>query len=254
MPDKPKHIRYRFTQSTNTLAHAFGKGGKVHGTIVSADYQIGGKGRLGNSFSSPPGGLYCSVLLRPKLPIESISLITLAAGVACAIVLERYSGLSAQLKWPNDLYFHKKKIGGILTETSPYSNQQHSISYVVVGMGININSALDAFDENLRGELTSLFELTGRKFEIQTIIDDVVNELLKCCHELEDDKEHMLTLWRKRDFFLGKHITWWKPDGSAVNGYALGLKDDGQYQLQNEQGELLNVLAGQLRLHNSISC
>ena len=107
-----KVIRYQEVESTNSLAVKLGVQGAGHGTVVHAIAQTGGRGRQSREFVSPPGGLYLSIVLRPSLPGDDLPLVTLAAGIAAAEIIEGFSEFPVQLKWPNDLYV--KRVFGII--------------------------------------------------------------------------------------------------------------------------------------------
>jgi BirA family biotin operon repressor/biotin-[acetyl-CoA-carboxylase] ligase len=110
---------FAIVDSTNSIALDLARQGAAQGTVVHADQQTGGRGRNGRQFCSPPGGLYFSVILRPELELVDFPLLTLAAGVGLCRGISKTTGVQLQLKWPNDLYFADKKLGGILTESGP---------------------------------------------------------------------------------------------------------------------------------------
>lgn len=125
------------TDSTNRVAKELAGNGATEGTLVVADRQSMGKGRLGRSFFSPEGGIYMSLILRPQIPAERAVLITTCAAVAVARAIERVSDLTAGIKWVNDIYIDGKKVCGILAEAG-LDPEQEVPSYVVLGIGINV--------------------------------------------------------------------------------------------------------------------
>ncbi|MFH0784455.1 MAG: biotin--[acetyl-CoA-carboxylase] ligase, partial [Pseudomonadota bacterium] len=133
---------FESTPSTNTLAKKLAENGAVHGTAVIAANQTEGRGRLGKSWISAAGkGLYCSIIVRPRLAVEDFPKITLAAGLAVAQAIDRLCSGFTQLKWPNDIFLDGKKCGGILTESStmPEKNDER---FAVIGIGMNLGSSL----------------------------------------------------------------------------------------------------------------
>lgn len=136
---------YEEIDSTNIRAKAWAKEGAKEGSIVIADYQNAGKGRLGRVWLSPKAtGIWMSLILRPMLlPIE-IPQITLVAGLSMCKAIQNLTGLDAKIKWPNDIVVNKKKVCGILTEMSATEKE---ISYVVVGIGVNVNN--QTFDSSI---------------------------------------------------------------------------------------------------------
>jgi len=178
----PIHLLSTCT-STNDVVKNIAVQGATEGTVVIAEEQTSGKGRYQRHwFSSRGKGLYLSVLLRPPQP--EISLLTLSAGLAVAEALWDVSGVKVCLKWPNDLLWEGKKLGGILSESSFIGNQ---LNYVVVGIGININHSEEDFPANIRETAISLKQIKHK---------DVNKDLF------------LLNLWKKLeiwyDFYMQK--------------------------------------------------
>jgi len=241
-------IRYPKVDSTNSIATDLGGQDAPHGTVVLADEQSGGRGRLSRFFSSPRGGLYLSVILRPQLPVEKLPLITLAAGVACAEAVELVAGISVQLKWPNDLYYNGKKLGGILSEAAPYSSLDGAVPFIVVGLGLNVNTRSESFPRPLSHHATSLYCLTSQEYEIGKLVDSFMNLLFSEVALLQDNKENVMDHWRKRDYLFGKKVRWQVPQGEIVHGIGNGLLSDGRYRLTSSGGDDYPVLAGDIEI------
>lgn len=249
MQTEPAVVRYTEADSTNSLALELGHQGAAHGTVVVAGRQTGGRGRGGKCFVSPPGGLYMSVILRPDLALAYLRLVTLAAGVACSTVLEKQTGIAPLLKWPNDLYCGWKKLGGIMTETAPWSAAQAGVSFVVVGIGLNINSLSADFPPPLPDHVTSLYEITHRRYDLDLLRREIVRQLDSLISGLEQNAAALFSLWRRRDFLLGKNITWQNADGLVVHGAGAGLRQDGRYLLRTPDGLIHPILAGVLKVY-----
>jgi BirA family transcriptional regulator, biotin operon repressor / biotin---[acetyl-CoA-carboxylase] ligase len=146
------------TDSTNRVAMELGYADEPEGAVVLAEEQTAGRGRAGRSWHSERGaGLYVTVLLRPKLSPVQAPLLTMLAGLSAHTAVLAQTGLSAELKWPNDLLVHGKKLGGILTEMHAEPN---AVRFVIVGIGINVNQ--EKFPGELAGTATSLRRETGR--------------------------------------------------------------------------------------------
>ena len=136
-PWKSFHI-LPVTDSTNSHAVTLAESGAPHGTVVCADAQTGGRGRFGRTWESPPGlNLYVSLLLRPPVEPAQAPQLTLVTAVALAAAVEASTGLSARLKWPNDLYLGGRKAAGILAEMSADADR---LRHVVIGAGLNVNA------------------------------------------------------------------------------------------------------------------
>ena len=167
--------RVESCSSTNDLAHKMAQAGAEEGTVVIADEQTAGRGTKDRLWYSKKGiGLYLSVILRPRK--RDMSLLPMVAGLAMRDALFEQEGLSVELKWPNDLVYDGKKLGGILCEASFLGNE---ISYAILGMGLNVNHEKRDFPENLRSHATSLKILRQK--------DIVVKALLYRFWEILDD-------------------------------------------------------------------
>ena len=142
--------------STNTLLKELGRQGAPHGTVMVAEQQTAGRGRLGRSFYSPAqSGVYFSILLRPDCSSDDAMLMTPAAAVAVAEALEEVSGAEAQIKWVNDVYMAGLKVCGILTEAA--FTPEGKLDFAVVGIGINLTPPEGGFPEDILGKAGSLF-------------------------------------------------------------------------------------------------
>lgn len=156
-------IIHRFSScpSTNDLAKRLAQEGSPEGTVVVADEQTKGRGTKGRSWHSPRGqGLYASVILRPRR--AELSLLPLAAGVACLEAIGEAAGLPAALEWPNDIVWKRRKLGGILCEGEFLGN---AVSFAVLGIGLNISQGADDFPSALRRTATSLRLALGREVD-----------------------------------------------------------------------------------------
>ena len=159
--------------STNLLAKQMAKEGATHGTVVIANQQLAGKGRLGRNWISPRGcAMYTSCVVRPIIPPSCASQLTLVAALATACAIEKVTGLDCQIKWPNDIVINGRKVCGILTEMSASESQ---IYYVVIGIGINVN--MTAFDESVEATAISLRQLLGQKVSRTELMAELLVQL-----------------------------------------------------------------------------
>ncbi|MFQ6092911.1 MAG: biotin--[acetyl-CoA-carboxylase] ligase, partial [bacterium] len=149
-----KIFSFGVLKSTQDYALRLAEEGAEEGVVVIAEEQTGGRGRFGRVWYSPPGvGVWCSLILRPKmLPWESPRL-TIVAALAAARAIESSAGPSAALKWPNDVLINNRKVCGILTELSA---EAESVNFVIIGIGVNVNQAATHFPSHLRHRATSL--------------------------------------------------------------------------------------------------
>ncbi|MGB9740299.1 MAG: biotin--[acetyl-CoA-carboxylase] ligase [Candidatus Bathyarchaeia archaeon] len=171
--------------STNNFAKKLARYGAAEGTIVIAEEQTAGRGRRGQKWFSPKGGLYFSLILRPKMKVNEVVGILIAAGLAIAKTLHENYCLSVETKWPNDVLLDGKKVCGILTEVNSVGE---NVNYTVVGIGINANSAVSKeFPEELKPIVTSLKEKLKKKI----ILEDL---LKRCLQKLEEVYESYVKL------------------------------------------------------------
>ena len=156
--------------STNTKAKELAEQGSPSGTVVVADQQIAGKGRRGRSWDSPPGtGIFLTIMLKPDINPNNASMLTLVAALSVANSISDVTGLSAQIKWPNDIVIGGKKVCGILTEMSA---QFDYINHIVVGIGINVHN--ESFPEEIAQVATSLYLESGVRYHRADLIEKIL--------------------------------------------------------------------------------
>lgn len=163
---------YEEIDSTNVQAKRLGEDGARHGTLVVADTQTAGRGRRGKGWDSPPGSsIYMSLLLRPQFPPDKAAMLTVVMGYSVEKALKSCTDLQVQIKWPNDIVLHGKKLAGILTEMS---TEIDCINYVTVGVGINVN--MDTFPEELAEKAISLRMEAGRTIQRSRLIAAILKQ------------------------------------------------------------------------------
>ncbi len=163
------------TPSTNTLGLTLAASGEPHGTVILAEHQTAGKGRLGRSWASPPNkNIYCSVILRAPRLQPHMTWVPLVTGLAISEAIQTEQLIKPSLKWPNDLLIGNKKLGGILCEGTSRGNTP---SVVIIGFGVNVNTTLDDFPENLQPTSTSLLQESGQPCNRNTLLTCMFNQL-----------------------------------------------------------------------------
>lgn len=237
-----KNIIYKEEiDSTNTEIKRQAELGALEGTLAVAECQQQGKGRRGRVWSSPKGsGIWMSFLLRPQLKPENASSLTLVAALAVSWAIERVTGLSAQIKWPNDLVIDGKKICGILTEMS---SELDFIHYVVVGIGINAN--IKKFPEELP-YATSLFLEGGREYNRAELATEALKEFESCYLEFlaVGSLERLLSDYNNRLVNKDSQVQVIKGEGS-FRGIARGVNAQGELLVETENGTE-TILAGEV--------
>ena len=231
-------------RSTQERARELARSGAAHGTIVVAEVQRGGRGRLGRAWGSPAGGLWTSILLRPPWNAAIAARLTQTAAVAVARAL-RSLGVEAEIKWPNDLLVGGRKVCGILAESSLENvpvrakrvgpeGTDLKLDFVVLGIGLNAN--LDP--ENLAvpdREVTTVRAELGRDVPPIELLGAILAELEQQLDRIEDFAA-VLEDWRALNCTLGHRVRVHR-FGEVLEGLAVDLNPDGALVLHTPQGE-----------------
>ena len=213
--------------STNTYAKKLAAQGAPQGTIVIAESQTSGRGRLGRSFHSPTGkGMYLSLILRPNCDAQSLMHLTCAVGYATCNAVEKASGIRPGIKWINDLVLNKKKLGGILVELSLRPNSS-LVDYAIVGIGINCLHDVEDFPEELQNIATSLYLASSQTLTPSDMSAAVVAELWHISQQLFTDKAQIMAAYRTDCITLGQQIVVIRGDEKRY-GTAVDIDLDGQ--------------------------
>ncbi len=223
-----QEIRYfNRVVSTNKKTKMMAVEGEKDGTIVIAEEQTAGRGRLGREWFSPPGtGLWFSLLLRPNFKPEKAPLLTVVASLAVADALECY-GIKAAIKWPNDILINGKKVCGILSEMSADLDK---INYAIIGIGINV--AQKDFPDFLTEIATSLFMVTGVKVNRNRLLQQIISSFKSYYDLLLTDKTHkLINFWQKKLNIINKTIEI-KSKGELYRGKAIGVSEKGELLLE----------------------
>lgn len=238
---------YTVTDSTNTQAKLLAKQGAPHGTVVLADHQTGGRGRMGRQFVSPEGmGIYLSVILRPACPPDRLMHLTCAVAVAMCDSIQEVTGFRPGVKWINDLVAGSRKLGGILTELS-VDTSSGLTEYAVVGIGINCQQRLQDFPPELQKMATSLAMVTGKSVCRDQLISSMITALWQMDPLLLTDKAGILARYREDCITLGKAVAV-HGTNTLWHGTALALDDDGALIVQHSDGTLRTVGTGEISI------
>ena len=231
--------------TTNRVAKELATQGAVEGTVVVAEEQIGGKGRLQRGWFSPAQkGMWLSIILRPTFSPADAPKVTFLSAVAMAKVLRRYD-IDAGIKWPNDILVNNKKIVGILTELSAEVDQIH---YVVTGIGLNINIDSADFPEELQEIATSMKICTGKTWDRSEIVSEFLVELEKMYnHILENGFDELFVEWSELNVTLGEEVLVVSGD-SSYEGRAIELDPSGGLWVQTLDGNRELVQAGDVSI------
>lgn len=231
------------TGSTNVEAMGLASKGYPHGTLVVADSQTGGKGRRGRSWHTPKGSsIAMSLILKPRLEAEYASMLTLVQAMAVAKAIEENCGLTAQIKWPNDILINEKKVCGILTEMNMEGSK---ISSIIIGTGINVNQ--ECFPEEISEIATSLKKETGKIQSRENLVKRIC-EWFENYFELfleSKDLSGILDEYNLRLISAGRMVKVLDPK-EEFTGEACVINALGELLVKKESGEVVKVYAGEV--------
>ncbi len=233
--------RYACVSSTNTLLRRMADDGAPEGTVVLADAQTAGRGRMGRQFYSPDGGLYMSVLLRPAGSAARALGITTRAAVAVAKVIERHTGRAAAIKWVNDVYQNGKKVCGILTEGK--CAPDGSLVYAVLGIGVNLCLPSGGFDESIRDSAGAIFA-PGEDFDREAFAHDILHAFFGCGEDCYEE-------YARRSMLTGKTVTAFQGGVPLCSGTVLGIDRDFALRLRLPNGSEATLHSGEVSVREA---
>ena len=230
--------------STNTYAKELANQGAPEGTVIIADHQTGGRGRLGRSFSSPAGmGIYLSVILRPDCYPQELMHLTCATGVAASNAVETATGITPKIKWTNDLVLNKRKLGGILTELS-INPLTHKVDWAVVGIGINCCQKTEDFPEEIRDIACSL---GLAQQDMPPLFAALIQSLAYMRRNLLTEKANIMAAFTDRCITIGSEISILRGD-TVRHGKAVDVDDDGGLIVAFPDGAKETVSSGEVSI------
>ncbi|MCS7173302.1 MAG: biotin--[acetyl-CoA-carboxylase] ligase [Armatimonadetes bacterium] len=221
--------------STQDVARHLAIKGAPEGTVVVAEAQTAGRGRLGRTWISPPGGLYLSVVLRPLVSPPEVPKLSLVGGLSAARAIERVCRVAVGLRWPNDLVVNGRKVGGVLAEAGP------DAWWVILGIGLNVHAV-----PGLPEGATSLAAELGTPVDLGDLFCAVCAELEIVYEAFRgDDFATVLRWWRERSTTLGRWVRVYLPSGT-YEGIAETVDEDGTLILRLPDGSAKRIVAGEL--------
>jgi BirA family biotin operon repressor/biotin-[acetyl-CoA-carboxylase] ligase len=251
-------IWYDTVSSTNDVADQVAFDGAEHGTVVAADCQESGRGRMGRTWHSPPGaGLYVSVVLKPVEflgpsglgSLSAAARVTLTAGVAVADAMRAVTGLPVTIKWPNDLVIGRRKVCGILAEGAATGG---TLQHVILGFGVNVLAA--AYPPDIADRATSIESEIGRAVDRAAVFGESLACLAERLRQLSRGGfDRLLDDWRRLSpLSIGTRVEISAP-GGFVEAITAGVDPDGALVVQTE-GSVRRVIAGEVRWPAPAGC
>ena len=234
-----KKIHYfDYLASTMDLAMQLGMDGAASGSVVLAESQIKGRGRLGRVWFSPKyKGIYLSLILRPKILPAACPILTLMSAVSICEAVKKVTDLDAQIKWPNDVLLHNKKVAGILTEMNA---EVDKVNFVVIGIGLNVNND----KKSLIAGATSLKEQQGEEISRVLLLQELLRRIESNYLLLEDKGEvEIINKWRNFTLTLGTRV---KVDyqNKHIEGQATDIDTDGALLIRKDSGFIQKISSG----------
>ena len=234
------------TTSTNDVIEKLARDGVREGAVVFAESQTNGRGRLGRKWMSPTHkGLWFSILLRPELSPQETTRLTVASATALRRAIKNVTGISAEIKWPNDLLIGGKKVVGILTEMSAEVDR---VRHVILGIGVDANQDAAEFSPELRKIATSLKVETGKEVCRAELATEILRELDFDYARICGGKfAQVADEWETGCLTIGKNVSV-QMGARQIRGCAEALDDDGALLVRTEHGHLERVIGGDVTL------
>jgi BirA family biotin operon repressor/biotin-[acetyl-CoA-carboxylase] ligase len=232
---------FESVDSTNSAAHHLAATFAAEGTVVIAETQTRGRGRLGRSWISPPlRNLYMSVVLRPPLSATAAPQLSLLAGLAAAETIREWTP-RACLKWPNDVLIDGRKVCGILTELEAEGGR---VAFVILGIGVNLNSTEDDFPAELHGKAVSLRSTTGAIVDRTAFTERLLSQLeARYDLFLREGFAAIHPLWEALSGLTGRYVRI-DDGGTHYEGRVAGIAEDGSLRVRDAAGQAFQVMVG----------
>ncbi|MFW3146841.1 MAG: biotin--[acetyl-CoA-carboxylase] ligase [Thermoplasmatota archaeon] len=226
-------VYLRSCGSTNDEVKKRARDGAGEGLVVVSTKQDSGRGRLDRSFISPEGGLYVSVLLRPRKALDQLSALPLIAGLVVSKAISTSTLITTTLKWPNDVLVDGAKVSGTVVEAEIKGD---SVEFVVVGMGINCNFHLEDLPSELHHNSSTLMDIKGEPIDLSVLFRDLICFMdMKWASFLEGGAQNILEEWSARSSTIGRRVRV-ESFGSSIQGQALGVDQSGALIIDDGKG------------------
>ena len=229
--------------STNLLLKEMAQKGAPHGTVLIAEEQSAGRGRLGKRFFSPHAtGVYLSVLVRSRISVQKALCLTTGSAVASAQAFEVITGNPMMIKWVNDVYYNDRKVAGILTESAVLSGGE-TLDWAVIGIGVNCMIPKDGFPEEIAARAGALFaEERPCRNELAAAMINNIAQTVEQIEKSPRGNEHFIEEYRRRSYLTGKEIT--VLANPPYPARCVGIDDDGALLVLRGNGECERLSAG----------
>ncbi|MHC1625904.1 MAG: biotin--[acetyl-CoA-carboxylase] ligase [Methanoculleaceae archaeon] len=213
----------------------------LHGTIIIAEEQTGGMGRLGRVWFSPAGGIWTTIILAPKIPIDHLHLVTMAGSAAVARAIRKKLDLGALIKWPNDIYIGDRKVCGLLLELSAEADRIH---YCLLSIGIDANIPAEDLPQDMDTQITSLSSELGHDVDRAKLLAMILGEFEQRYHLVEEGEYDSITReWKSLSLTLNQRVRI-RTLKKTFEGRAIDIDEHGALIIRKDNGKIERVIAG----------
>jgi BirA family biotin operon repressor/biotin-[acetyl-CoA-carboxylase] ligase len=214
---------------------------KMHGLVIIAEEQTGGIGRMGRAWVSPSGGIWITVVLKPRIPIDHVFMVTMAGSVAVARAIRKEFDLGALIKWPNDIFIGDKKVAGLLLEISAEADTIH---HCLLGIGIDVNVPLNQFSPALQKDITSISAELGHDVDRATFLARILKEFENRYLLIESGEyDAIVREWKSLSCTL-EHRVLITTMKNSFEGEAIDIDEFGALIIRKDNGKIERVIAG----------
>jgi BirA family transcriptional regulator, biotin operon repressor / biotin---[acetyl-CoA-carboxylase] ligase len=230
--------------STQKVAKEYAMNGAKHGTLIVADEQTEGRGRMVRKWYSPKGtGIWASFILRPDIQIQHAPQLTLLSAVAVVQAIKKVTHITPEIKWPNDILISGRKVCGILTELQA---EEDRIQSVILGIGINVNQDKNDFSAEIIKKATSLKIELGKTVNRSSLIQSLCYYIEQLLHlYISEGFTPIKSLWETYAVSIGKRISARTVKGT-FDGVALGINNEGVLLLKQDNGEIVEIISADI--------
>lgn len=215
--------------------------GKIHGMVIIAEEQTGGIGRMGRAWVSPSGGIWITVVLKPRIPIDHIFMITMAGSIAIARAIRKEFDLGALIKWPNDIFIGNKKVAGLLLELDAEADSVH---YCLLSIGIDVNVPLNQFSPALQKDITSISAEVGHEVDRASFLARILKEFESRYLLVESGEYETITReWKSLSCTLENRVQI-RTLKNSFEGEAIDIDEFGALIIRKDNGKLERVISG----------
>jgi len=214
---------------------------KMHGMVIIAEEQTGGVGRMGRAWISPSGGIWVTIVLKPRVPIDHIFMITMAGSIAVARAIRKEFDLGALIKWPNDIFIGNKKVAGLLLELSAEADIVH---HCLLGIGIDVNVPLHSFSPDLQKQITSISKEVGHEVDRASFLARILKEFESHYLLIEGGEyDTIIREWKSLSCTLDNRVLI-RTMKKSFEGDAIDIDEFGALIIRKDNGKLERVIAG----------